>query len=55
MKYKYLYPCDETGNALYDFCTRCNKPVIQEDLGDGSFGCEFCKSPNGIEIKEVQE
>ena len=55
MKYKYIYEDDETGNALYDFCTECNKVVLQEDLGDGSYGCEYCKSGNSIEIREVEK
>jgi DNA-directed RNA polymerase subunit RPC12/RpoP len=55
MKYKFIYEDDETGNALYDYCTNCKKPVLQEDLGDGVYGCEYCKSPNHIEIREVGE
>tara|TARA_Y100000310_G_scaffold341019_1_gene438797 strand:+ start:6138 stop:6317 length:180 start_codon:yes stop_codon:yes gene_type:complete len=54
MKYKFIYECDETGKALYDYCTSCRKPVEQLDLGDGSFGCEHCKNPNHIEIREVK-
>lgn len=53
IKYKYLYEDDETGEALFDFCTDCNKPIVQEDLGDGIYGCEFCKSSNSIEIRKV--
>lgn len=55
IEYKYLYEDDETGNALYDFCTACNKPVKQKDLGNGSYGCEYCKSANSIEIREVKK
>ena len=55
IKYKYIYEDDETGNALYDYCTGCERPVKQEDLGEGSYGCEFCKSSNSIEIREVEE
>ena len=55
MKYKYLYEDDETGEAFFDFCSSCNKVVKQEDLGDGSYGCEYCKSGNHIEIRKVKD
>jgi len=55
LKFKYVYEDGETGNATYDFCTSCQKPVLQEDIGEGSYGCEYCKSANHIEIREVNK
>jgi len=53
IKYKYIYEDDDTGNAIYDFCTSCNRPVKQKDVGNGCYGCEFCKSTNHIEIRDI--
>ena len=50
---KYVYEDDE-GVKQYDFCESCNKPVLQEDLGDGIYGCEYCKSANQITINEIE-
>jgi hypothetical protein len=54
IKEKYIYEDDE-GNKTYDFCESCNRPVEQEDLGDGIFGCEFCKSANQISINQINQ
>ena len=51
---KYVYT-NEDGEKVYDYCESCNRPVKQEDLGDGSFGCEFCKSGNQISIMKYEE
>ena len=31
-----------------DYCESCEEYIDQIDLGDGSFGCPLCKSPNQI-------
>jgi len=51
---KYIYEDDE-GKQTYDFCESCNRPVLQEDLGDGIYGCEFCKSANQISINQINK
>ena len=40
-----VYQHDEFG-LVYDYCNDCSQPVIQIDLGQGSFGCEYCGSEN---------
>ena len=55
LKFKFIYEHDESGNALYDYCSGCERPVMQIDLGEGSFGCEYCKYSNSIEIREVKQ
>ena len=52
---KYIYEHDETGVRHYDYCTSCERPVLQEEVRPGAFGCEFCKSENHITIHEVVE
>ena len=51
IKYKYIYEDEETGNGVVDYCGNCNKYVEQVDLGDGTFGCEFCKTDSNINCK----
>jgi hypothetical protein len=51
---KYIYEDDE-GNKTYDFCESCERPVEQEDLGDGVYGCEFCKNANQISINTIRQ
>jgi len=51
---KYIYENDE-GIKTYDFCESCDRPVLQEDVEEGIYGCEFCKSPNQITINELDE
>lgn len=50
---KYIYQDDER-KKWFDFCESCNRPILQEDLGDGEMGCEFCKSANHITIHRVR-
>lgn len=50
---KYIYEDDE-GNKVYEFCESCHKPVLQEDVGDGVYGCEHCKNPNQITINVLE-
>jgi hypothetical protein len=49
---QYIYEDDE-GFETYDFCQSCKRPVSQIDLGDGIYGCEFCKSANQITIHKL--
>ena len=51
---KYIYEDDE-GNKQFDYCESCELPVGQEELQEGVFGCEHCKSANQITIFEVTE
>ena len=49
---KYIYRLN--GQDQYDYCNSCEKPVKQTHLGDGSFGCEHCKSANHIEVRDIE-
>ena len=52
---KYIYIDDDTGKELFDFCEICQRPIVQEDVGDGVYGCEYCKNPNQITIHKVKD
>ena len=43
------------GQDQYDYCNHCERPVMQEDLGGGVCGCEYCKSPCHIEVINVED
>lgn len=53
MNKEYIYELN--GQLQYDYCGGCERPVKQIDLGDGVFGCEYCKSPNSIEVIDVED
>jgi len=43
--------CD--GEYTYDYCEYCKKPILQEEVEEGAFGCEYCKSQNHITINNI--
>lgn len=52
---KNHYINDNNGKEYYDYCENCQRKVEQVDLGDGSYGCEFCRSDGNITIHEVKK
>lgn len=34
-----------------EFCLRCETQIEQIDLGDGSFGCPYCKCDDQIHLQ----
>lgn len=50
---QFIYTDDERGLQI-DYCGSCNKYVLQIELVEGCFGCEYCGSQN-INLIEVEE
>ena len=38
-----------------DYCHNCNNICKQEEISDGVFGCEHCKTDTNIEIIDVTD
>ncbi len=38
-----------------DFCNSCNSICKQEEISEGTFGCEHCKSDSNISSIDVDD
>lgn len=39
---------------VFDYCSNCEKDIIQKDLGEGAFGCPKCKRTDCIELEKCK-
>lgn len=49
---QFIYKDNDVRRCI-DFCNNCDSIIKQIDLGDDSYGCEYCHSKN-ISIIEVE-